>query len=155
VDIISEQGVPTYLYVFDHKAETSVSSFIHRTEIDGVPHYEEMPYLFDMKVFGITTLTGKDKVIQDKMVTMWTNFAKTRSPTSDESWSRYNPTEGNSSHYRFSTDVMDDRPLTEHQDFYDMLGELEHLTYLKSYTSFSVFKRIYRFVNLAVFYFLF
>jgi carboxylesterase type B len=120
---VSRHDVPTYLYRFDHKAEHSVMNIIMQKETQGVPHYDDMPFLFNMPVFGVPKYTGKDHEVQERFLTLWTNFAKTGSPTEDNRWDVLKPSEGETGYYRFSTDRMDDLPWTPHQEFYDARAE--------------------------------
>jgi len=117
------EHVPTYVYRFDHSAKHSVFNIIFNKEIQGVPHYDDMPYLFNMPVFGFPKFTGNDREVQERFLKFWTNFAKTGSPATDNRWDLFKPSESSAGYYRFSTDAMDDVPFSKNQEFYDNLVE--------------------------------
>jgi carboxylesterase type B len=123
VSTLSEQDVPTFVYRFDYKGDHSVIGIVTGEQIDGVPHYDELQYQFDMPLFGLPRFSGKDREVQDRMLRMWTNFAKTGSPTTDGSWATYQSSPSKNYYYRFSIDGMDDQPTTPNQDLYEALAE--------------------------------
>jgi len=120
---MSAQDVPTFVYRFDYKGDHSVTGIVANKQIDGVPHYDELQYQFDMPLFGLPRFTGKDLEVQDKMLKLWTGFAKTGSPTTDGRWATYQSGSSKNYYYRFSLDGMDDRQYTPNQDLYEALGE--------------------------------
>jgi len=118
---IAKQNVSSYLYNFDHVGGPSLIAAVFNKPPKGVPHADELPYLFDARAFGFPKTTGKHKEVEDRFLNMWTTFAKTGAPTADGSWSPVNVEEA-VGHYRFSSDSMDQRPLIHHQKFHDSLA---------------------------------
>jgi carboxylesterase type B len=117
--LVSSHNVPTYVYRFDYKGHHSVTSIVSGRDIQGVPHYEELQYQFDMPLFGLPRFSGKDREVQDRMLKMWTDFAKTGFPTPDNKWTSFRP--DSQMYFRFSTDQMDDRPCSPHQELYNQI----------------------------------
>ncbi|XP_030756467.1 pyrethroid hydrolase Ces2e-like [Sitophilus oryzae] len=62
-----------YYYQFSHRG--SLGDF--ESDFDGVGHYEEINYLFANKA----NAQGNDKYVREKIVELWTNFAKFGDPT--------------------------------------------------------------------------
>jgi carboxylesterase type B len=118
---IAKHNVSSYLYNFDHVGGPSLTAAVFKKQPKGVPHADELPYLFQARSFGLPKTTGKHKEVEDRFLTMWTTFAKTGSPTVDGSWTPVN--EVSVPHYRFSTDSMDEGPLIRHQKFHDKLAK--------------------------------
>ncbi|XP_074113801.1 juvenile hormone esterase-like [Cotesia typhae] len=77
---------PVYLYKFDHYSkETSMVQKFFKSDLEGTAHAEEIPYLFHCKFFlnlGIDLPISypSGRIIQQRMLTLWTNFAKTGNP---------------------------------------------------------------------------
>jgi carboxylesterase type B len=118
---IARHDVPSYFYKFDHVGGPSLMQAHHNVRPKGVPHADDLPFLFNIRSMGFQQTTGRDKEIENLFLKHWTTFAKTGSPTMDGSWSPVNVTEEPFRHYLFSSNAMDDRPLTSHQQFYDRL----------------------------------
>jgi len=126
---VSKHGVPTYVYTFDHKAEYySLNTLILKKDSRGVPHFDDIGYLFDAPGVGLPKFIGKDKEVQERFLTLWTNFAKTGSPTQDNRWEPVDPSKPSARYYRFSLDAMDDdRLYSRHQQFYDAYADRVYL----------------------------
>ncbi|CAH1239406.1 BCHE [Branchiostoma lanceolatum] len=78
-------GNPTYLYNFDH-----VTSFFDHPWIGGAAHAEENYYLWPSDVTDM--MTDEERLLGLLMRRMWSNFAKTGNPNSQElpvTWPRY------------------------------------------------------------------
>ncbi|XP_066288355.1 neuroligin-4, X-linked-like [Branchiostoma lanceolatum] len=74
---MSAGGVSTYKYSFGYQPIPDTYS-----EWQGVPHAAELRFLFNMPIrFVNGAPTAADLDMADKMITMWTNFAKTGNPT--------------------------------------------------------------------------
>ncbi|XP_076327886.1 esterase E4-like isoform X1 [Tachypleus tridentatus] len=76
----SQLNIPTYMYVFEHRGVNSMTDLRlnqQMSKIDaGVSHGDELFYLFDLQVDGIQPLSQLDNLISNRMVTLWTDFAK-------------------------------------------------------------------------------
>jgi len=81
VRILVEAGSPVYMFKFDYRGKNSFASFNQSGEL-GATHGDEMPYLFDaMPLDGGKMKEGDDELTSKRLLTMWTNFAKTGNPT--------------------------------------------------------------------------
>ncbi|XP_078699045.1 neuroligin-4, X-linked-like [Branchiostoma floridae x Branchiostoma belcheri] len=101
---MSAGGVSTYKYSFAYQPIPD-----RYPSWQGVPHAAELRFLFNMPTrFVGGAPTAADLDMQDKMVTLWTNFAKTGNPTPSPvggvTWQPF--TNQNRSH------LMIDRPLS-------------------------------------------
>ncbi|XP_057336605.1 juvenile hormone esterase-like [Microplitis mediator] len=82
----SVPGVPTYFYKFDHYSkETSVEQKLIGTDLEGTSHSEDLFYLFNAKILkdlGIEAPASypTERIIQQRFLELWTNFAKTGNP---------------------------------------------------------------------------
>jgi len=135
VEVARNKGT-SYLYNFDHTGGPSIMAISQlRIPSGGVPHADELPYLFDIPIFSLGDTTGEHKVIQDRMLSLWTNFAKTGSPSMDESWWNLRPELGDYQYYRFSTNSMDNQAFVRNQTFYDSLGDQEEEEFQTVYSN--------------------
>ncbi|KAI8500389.1 hypothetical protein Bbelb_219550 [Branchiostoma belcheri] len=78
-------GNPTYLYNFDH-----ITSYLDHPWIGGAAHAEENYYLWPSDSSDM--MTDQEKLLGRRMRTMWTNFAKTGNPNSQDlpvTWPQY------------------------------------------------------------------
>ncbi|XP_019628025.1 PREDICTED: pyrethroid hydrolase Ces2a-like [Branchiostoma belcheri] len=78
-------GNPTYLYNFDH-----ITSYLDHPWIGGAAHAEENYYLWPSD--NSDMMTDQEKLLGRRMRTMWTNFAKTGNPNSQDlpvTWPQY------------------------------------------------------------------
>ncbi len=71
---------PTYMYLFAYKGQNSLVNLLldsSQTLFDtGVCHGDELFYLFDLKISSKRLLYNKDAQIRERMLTLWTDFAK-------------------------------------------------------------------------------
>lgn len=67
----------TYAYVFDHRGEKSMTSFVGGgSDFFGVAHADDVQYLFPLgRIFNITKYSERDLMIRNAMIELWTNFA--------------------------------------------------------------------------------
>ncbi|XP_069696457.1 carboxylic ester hydrolase-like isoform X2 [Periplaneta americana] len=75
----------SYYYYFDYRGKNSYSTVFGRpTENYGAYHMDELMYLFPQDhIFSNSRKTVEDDEMIDIMTTIWTNFARTGSPTSE------------------------------------------------------------------------
>jgi carboxylesterase type B len=77
-----KHGEHVYMYLLSHRGKNSLSR--HYTDEDiGPIHADDLQYLFDTppELFGPEPISGDDILTSHRMLTMWTNFAKTGDPT--------------------------------------------------------------------------
>jgi len=85
-------GKPTYYYNYQYNGSFSLPMAFGIWEKLGVCHMDELFLLFKFPEVSSSWLgdlalqTEEDKMVSRKLVTLWTNFAKNGSPTSDGSW---------------------------------------------------------------------
>jgi len=81
-----------FYYNYQHKGSFSLPTAFGIWENYGVSHCDELFFLFRVDQVSSSWLgdlalqTEEDLIVQKKLVKLWTNFAKTGSPTQDESW---------------------------------------------------------------------
>lgn len=68
---LASHEAPVYMYLFTHRSASAT-----RPSWYGVPHGTELPYVFG-NVLTSKTATLEEKRLSRKMMTYWTNFAKT------------------------------------------------------------------------------
>ncbi|KAJ3652281.1 hypothetical protein Zmor_018259 [Zophobas morio] len=75
-----------YFYQFSYDGLPGHIS-IHYDGAESVGHAEEIPYIFCSSMLGchISEFTESDKVTSQRLITLWTNFAKYQNPTPDVS----------------------------------------------------------------------
>ncbi|XP_046628343.1 esterase E4-like [Neodiprion virginianus] len=84
VDIQREKNSPTYLYRFSYDSPDSVTKLIYGVIREGVLHGQENQYLFFPKNYRehVKMKPGcPDQIFSDKLIRLWTNFARTGNPT--------------------------------------------------------------------------
>jgi carboxylesterase type B len=73
-------GASVYMYKINYSGKNSLLS--HKgAEHLGPVHAEELQYLFDFLLLDGGKLSGDDVLMSKKLLTLWTNFAKTGNPT--------------------------------------------------------------------------
>ncbi|XP_012254120.2 esterase FE4-like [Athalia rosae] len=83
-EIQQKKMVPCYLYKLSFDAEKSFGKFIFKSSYTGTAHGDDHPYLFYMKITGdyLRYKPGsQEQIVSDRMIRMWTDFAKTGNPT--------------------------------------------------------------------------
>lgn len=76
--IASTSTASVYSYIFSYEGDRNVPKYIYGPNIkmNGATHSDDVFYLF--KLLGLPAiLSNRDKLMIDRMTTMWTNFAKT------------------------------------------------------------------------------
>ncbi|XP_046601547.1 esterase E4 [Neodiprion lecontei] len=89
VDIQREKKSPTYLYRFAYDSPRSVTKIMYNVDEKdvigfGVSHAEENPFLFYPSMYRehVKMEPGSpDQMVSDRLIRLWTNFAKTGNPT--------------------------------------------------------------------------
>jgi para-nitrobenzyl esterase len=71
-------GSPAYVYYMDQRPPYPADS--RNADVAGVPHGQELPYVFQHLELTPLPWTDADRRISDAMATYWTNFAKTGNP---------------------------------------------------------------------------
>jgi carboxylesterase type B len=74
---------PVYMYLLSYRGQRSLSQVVSAPDV-GVTHADDLLYLFDTDVFSFLAtrnITGHDQVVSERMLAMWTTFAKTGNPT--------------------------------------------------------------------------
>lgn len=74
IRLLAKHNVPLYSYVFAYKGDSSPIF----GGVKVVPHAYELAYLFNMPEFQ---LSGKDEMMSDTLVGLWTNFITNLDPT--------------------------------------------------------------------------
>jgi len=87
---LAKYNVPTYVYKLTYKGERSVLPLPIPTM---VPHADDLQFLFRCGYFQGTDLSDEDKKMADVMLSLWTNFAKTRVPSLKGSFAEQIPFE--------------------------------------------------------------
>lgn len=68
-----------YRYMFSYSGDRNMIKAINNFTVNGATHGDELGYLFSYDIFGKTN--PQDQIMVDRMVTIWTNFAKYGNPT--------------------------------------------------------------------------
>lgn len=80
VKLYWQNSLPIYMYTFEHKGENSMVNLLINnspTLFDpGVCHGDELFHLFDMKISGLRVPSYEDNQVTQKILTLWTDFAK-------------------------------------------------------------------------------
>jgi len=78
-----KSGATVYKYVISYRGQHSFAPTggFSTGESLGPVHFDEIKYLFDMLIIDGGKLTGDDVIMSNRLLTMWTNFAKTGNPT--------------------------------------------------------------------------
>ncbi|CAL8114080.1 unnamed protein product [Orchesella dallaii] len=79
--ILKEQQHQIFLYCFSYKGDYSYMNGFEVSDTYGASHADELQYLFNQRIFYSKISPGSeaDSMI-DKMVSLWSNFAKTGTP---------------------------------------------------------------------------
>ncbi|XP_061704123.1 juvenile hormone esterase-like [Cydia pomonella] len=88
---------PVYLYKFTPETERNYTKKLYKMEsVKGVCHSEDLHYLFHVTCLDIP-LTDESRGVIRQVVKLWTNFAKTGKPTTDNftEWKPFFETERN------------------------------------------------------------
>ncbi|KPJ19673.1 Esterase FE4 [Papilio machaon] len=86
--LVKATNRPIYYYRFDYVGELNVSKKLFpnlEEELQGALHEDELGYLFTMELLRDVEPTPQDIKMRERMVRLWTNFAKVGNPTPDES----------------------------------------------------------------------
>merc|ERR1719397_779033 len=87
VKALAKAENPVYYYNYQHQGTFSLPMLHGLEAVGGVSHFDEMFLLWNMPFLGKGPIqTHQDKVVSQKLLEMWTNFAKTGNPSSDGSW---------------------------------------------------------------------
>jgi para-nitrobenzyl esterase len=81
VRLLAARGTPTYLYVF-----TRLTAFGTAIGLD-VYHGSELPFVFG-NLTARSGMSSADRAFSDQVMTAWTSFATTGSPTTTPAWPR-------------------------------------------------------------------
>ena len=105
VQLLSESGTNVYHYLFNYSGTHSFGDFAYYTKFKlnfklwiqnwgfgynmrnghGICHGDELLLLFKLKYLkspmGDGPITERDKIVSEKMLSLWTDFAKTGNPT--------------------------------------------------------------------------
>lgn len=80
----SQQSQPVYYYLFSYDGSLNMAKKIAETDkYKGAGHADELFYMFDNKYVQAVNLTKEDGagVMRNRMLRLWTNFAKYGNPT--------------------------------------------------------------------------
>lgn len=75
---LSQESASTYVYIYDHKAEGSLTEAVGGGQIYyGVCHADELQFLFPMgsALYPTTIPSERDLLLREALLEMWTNFA--------------------------------------------------------------------------------
>ncbi|XP_046750586.1 esterase E4-like [Diprion similis] len=106
VEYQQNKRTPTYLYRFSYDSPTAFGRLAFGVSEKGAGHGDETTRLFYPMIFGENIkidphISSVDKTVSDRMVRMWTDFAKTGNPTPQiddlitVKWKPVTPTEKN------------------------------------------------------------
>ncbi|XP_047535130.1 esterase FE4-like [Vanessa atalanta] len=89
-EMMARKGVPVYFYEFCYEGKMNFFKHFFGMLRKGAAHGDDMYYVFkhDVSNFG----DAKDKEVRANVCKMWTNFAKTSNPTSEDisiEWTEY------------------------------------------------------------------
>ncbi|ODN01879.1 Esterase FE4 [Orchesella cincta] len=127
--ILKEQQNKIFLYCFSYKGYFSYMNGFEVSDTYGASHADELQYLFNQRIFYSKISPGSeaDKMI-DKMVALWSNFAKTGTPYYKRQFNPWLPmpstTEENGVVQYFQIDT-EDRMIPD--PFQDRMEFWEHL----------------------------
>ncbi|XP_013176488.1 PREDICTED: juvenile hormone esterase-like isoform X1 [Papilio xuthus] len=86
--LVKATNRPIYYYRFEYVGELNISKKLFpklEEELKGALHADELGYLFNMELLRDVEPTPQDVKMRERMVRLWTNFAKVGNPTPDES----------------------------------------------------------------------
>ncbi|XP_048507575.1 esterase FE4-like isoform X2 [Athalia rosae] len=75
---------PCYIYKLSYDTTQSLGKCLSNSSYEGVAHGDEIPYLFNVQITGdrlVHKPGTQEKIVSDRMVKLWTNFAKHGNPT--------------------------------------------------------------------------
>jgi len=75
-----EDGATVYMYKLNYRGKNSFSRYQNNEHL-GAVHGDDLQHLFDIVFLDGGKLTGDDQLISKRILSMWTNFAKTGNPT--------------------------------------------------------------------------
>ncbi|CAH2091333.1 unnamed protein product [Euphydryas editha] len=81
-EILAKKGVPVYFYEFSYEGKTSVSKNYFGSTRKGAGHGDDSSYVFKLPFSNLADT--KDREVRANICKIWTNFAKTGKPTSDD-----------------------------------------------------------------------
>ncbi|XP_058807485.1 esterase B1-like [Phymastichus coffea] len=82
----TSSSAPTYFYRFCYDDAPSITKILANSSMPGASHFDEVQYLFSMKLYDTLNLKRYEKGsksyrIMEQMTELWTNFAKYGRPT--------------------------------------------------------------------------
>jgi len=75
-----KDGATVYMYLLTYRGKNSFAGY-EGSEHLGATHGDDLINLFNVMLFDEGKLSGDDELISKRILTMWTNFAKTGNPT--------------------------------------------------------------------------
>ncbi|XP_067007348.2 bile salt-activated lipase isoform X2 [Anabrus simplex] len=117
---------PQYLYLMTFNGNISLKRAVGVPDLKGVCHAEELGYLWYIKLLPYQQYPQSSPEMEtvNRMVTMWTNFAKTGEPTPEETellpinWEPYTPS--NPAYLIIDKELRMDRNIMKNRmDFWD------------------------------------
>ncbi|CAH2101652.1 unnamed protein product [Euphydryas editha] len=83
--LVNNTNKPIYYYKFDYVGELNISSnFLKSLDLKHAGHMDELGYLFKNDLQKDVEPTPQDIKMRERMLRLWTNFAKSGNPTPDE-----------------------------------------------------------------------
>ncbi|XP_013146622.1 PREDICTED: juvenile hormone esterase-like isoform X2 [Papilio polytes] len=127
--LLKATNQPIYYYKFDYVGELNLSKKLYpnlEEELKQALHADELSYLFRMELLQDVEPTMQDIKIRERMVRLWTNFAKVGNPTPDENHYltvRWQPVSGEDLHcLRLASELaLITSPDADRMDFWDDL----------------------------------
>jgi len=136
--MLADLNIPTYGYKLSYRgAQTTIEKMPHDPdfpvkELHMVSHMDELQYIFHSDYFLTNKLSDEDKVMADIILTLWTNFAKTKVPSLQGSRYNHPPLKWeaiNSNNYQYLDLTLKPNMINDHisalynawKDFYDTL----------------------------------
>lgn len=82
-----QSRAPVYQYVFEYKGENSMVNLLVNNNptlfSTGVCHGDELFYLFNLRIVGLRPPSYQDNMVSNRLVTLWTDFAKVSNECND------------------------------------------------------------------------
>ncbi|XP_012279170.1 juvenile hormone esterase [Orussus abietinus] len=73
---------PVFYYRFTVDTEDSAHRVLYNVSLDGAAHSDDLPYIFYVSAKDLSrNASPRVRYVRDRIVSMWTNFAKFRNPT--------------------------------------------------------------------------
>ncbi|XP_068618693.1 uncharacterized protein [Battus philenor] len=79
--LIAKKSSPVYFYEFSYSGQFNYIKKKMNIAREGACHGDEGGYLIKCDIFNEEDICDADKLVRDRMATMWTNFAKFGDPT--------------------------------------------------------------------------